>query len=69
MTAATRREECSAEGTVYVAFELGARTWHLAIGTRTGERPRHYTVAAGDLAAVWEKVARARAQWGWSAVS
>lgn len=69
MTATTRREECIAEDAVYVACELGARTWHLAIGTCTGERVRHYVVPAGDLGAVQEKVARARTQWGLPAAS
>jgi transposase len=64
MTATTRPVECTAERTLYVAFELSAKTWRLAVTTDRGERPRHYTVESGDLQAVQERLARARTQWG-----
>ena len=64
MTDTTRQLECTAERTLYVAFELSATTWRLAVTTDRGERPRHYTVDSGDLVAVQERLVRARAQWG-----
>jgi len=63
MTEATRRTECTAGRTLYVAFELSAGTWRLAVGTDQPDRPRHYTVPARDLGAVWEKLERARTHW------
>jgi transposase len=64
MTDTTRQLECTAERTLYVAFELSAKTWRLAVTTNRGERPRHYTVDSGDLGAVQERLARARTAWG-----
>jgi transposase len=49
---------------LYVAFELSAKTWRLALTTDRGERARHYTVDSGDMRAVLDRVARARAAWG-----
>jgi transposase len=46
-----------------VAFELGHASWRLAVTTDRGERPRHYTVAGGDVAAALGKLERARTQW------
>lgn len=64
MTEMTRRGECSAVRTLYVAFELGARSWRLAMTTDRQEATRHDVVAAGDVRAVLGKLARARARWG-----
>jgi transposase len=47
-----------------MALELSAKSWRLALTTDQGERPRHYTVESGDLRAVHDRLARARAQWG-----
>jgi transposase len=63
MTETIRHGESTAVRTLYVAFELSAKTWRLAMTTDRGERPRHYTVAGGDVGAVLEKLARARAAW------
>ena len=60
MTDTTRPVECRAERTLYVAFELSARTWRLALTTDRRERPRHYVVDSGDLVAVQERLARGR---------
>jgi transposase len=49
---------------LYVAFELSAKTWRLALTTDRGERARHYTVDSGDMRAVLDRLARARMQWG-----
>ncbi len=64
MTETARQMESSAVGTLYVAFELGDAKWKLAMTTDRGERPRHYTVEAGDVVAVFEKLERARRAWG-----
>jgi len=69
MTDTTRQLECSAERTLYVAFELSAKTWRLALTTDRGERPRHYVVDSGDLVAVQERLGRARTQWGLAAAT
>ena len=69
MTDTTRQVECTAEPTLYVAFELSAKTWRLALTTDRGERPRHYVVDGGDLVAVQERLARARTQWGLAAAT
>src|SRR5512138_3669494 len=63
MTETARQMESSAVRTVYVAFELGNAKWKLAMTTDRGERPRHYTVEAGDIMAVFEKLERARRAW------
>jgi transposase len=48
---------------LYMAFELGEKNWKLALGD--GARsPSHYTVAAGDTAALLECIAKAKARCG-----
>ena len=64
MTETIRQAESTVVRTLYVAFELANATWKLAVTTDRGERPRHYTVAAGDVAAAFVKLERARGQWG-----
>ncbi len=64
MTETTRRRESTAGGRIYVAFELGARTWKLAVTTDRGDPVRHYTVAAGEVGSARAKVDKARQQWG-----
>jgi transposase len=64
MAETTRQQECTAERMVFVALELSAATWRLAVTTDRGEAPRHYTVPSGDVPAVRERVARACARWG-----
>jgi transposase len=63
MTEKTRREQSTAARTLYVAFELSAQKWRLALTTDCGETARHYTVEAGDLVAVLERLAKARQVW------
>jgi transposase len=64
MTETTRQMECSASRTLYVALELSATTWRLAVTTDRGERVRQYSVPAGALSEVAERLARARRHWG-----
>src|SRR6202521_3060925 len=48
---------------LYMAFELGEKSWKLSLGD--GVRgPSRYTVAAGDTAAVLECIAKAKARCG-----
>ena len=48
---------------LYMAFELGEKNWKLSLsdGARS---PSHYTVAAGDTAALLECIAKAKARCG-----
>ena len=48
---------------LYMAFELGEKNWKLSLGD--GARsPSRYTVAAGDIAALLECIAKAKARCG-----
>ncbi|SAL07068.1 Transposase [Caballeronia calidae] len=46
-------------GTLYVAFELGDRSWKLSLGDGV-RAPSRCTVAAGDTAAVFTAIAKAK---------
>ncbi|WP_375542301.1 hypothetical protein [Paraburkholderia sp. CNPSo 3274] len=46
---------------LYVAFELGDRSWKLSLGNG-GRAPSRSTVAAGDTAAVFAAIAKAKAR-------
>lgn len=68
MTAATRPEFRSVnESTLYVAFELSAKQWKLAMTSGFGVDPWLTTVPAGDLRGVERAVARARTRFKVSA--
>ena len=48
---------------LYMAFELAEKNWKLSLGD--GARgPSHYTVAAGDTAALLECIGKAKARCG-----
>jgi transposase len=50
---------------LYMDFELGEKNWKLALGD--GARsPSHYTVAAGDTAALLECIAKAKVRCGFT---
>lgn len=53
--------------TLYVALELGCEKWVLASATQAAEKPRFRTVAARNLAAFNEEIAKAKARFGLSA--
>ena len=58
MTATTRPEFGSvSEPTLYVAFELSAKQWKLAMTSGFGVEPWMRTVAAGDLGGVQRALA------------
>ena len=64
-TAATRHEkDNSATLALYLAFELGEKTWKLGFTTGAGQRPRLRTVTARDVAAVLAEVERAKERFG-----
>ena len=52
------------ESTLYVAFELSAKQWKLALTSGFGVAPWVRTVASGDLGAVARVVAQGRARFG-----
>lgn len=64
MTKTTRQPESTALQTLYASLELGDVKWHVAVTTAAQERPRHYTIDAGDVPMLLEKLERARSQSG-----
>ena len=54
-------------GTLYVALELGCDKWVLASATQAAQKPRFRTVAARNLAAFQEEIAKAKARFGLAA--
>jgi len=56
---ALRGQDTSIIGQLYVAFELGDRSWKLSLGDGV-RAPSRCTVAAGDTAAVMTAIARAK---------
>jgi transposase len=64
MTAMIRSEVSVNESVLFVAFELGKKTWKLAMTTGLAMTPWLRTVAGGDLAAVDVVLQRARERFG-----
>lgn len=61
MTTMTRLAECIAPTrTLYVALELSARQWKLAMTSGFGQRPRQRTIAVGDGRALLAECGRAK---------
>ncbi|MBL8795879.1 MAG: IS110 family transposase [Planctomycetia bacterium] len=54
----------SSPRTLYVALELGCDKWVLASATQAAEKPRFRTVAARNLGALQEELAKAKARFG-----
>jgi len=50
--------------TLYVAFELGWKTWKLASTVGLGQRPRISTIPAGDTEAVVKEISKALERFG-----
>jgi transposase len=68
MTATTRPEFRSvSEPTLYVAFELSAKEWKLAMTSGFGVEPWLRTVRAGDLRGVERAIGQAQTRFGLSA--
>lgn len=53
--------------TLFVAVELSAARWHLAMASGPGDAPRECDIAAGDAVAWEREVARAKARFGLAA--
>jgi transposase len=64
MIAMTRSAVSVNETVLFVAFELGKKTWKLAVTTGFGMAPWLQTVAGGDVGAVVAVIAAARARFG-----
>ena len=60
MNATIRPEGSVRESTLYVAFELSAKDWKLAMAPRMDVKPYIRTVSAGDVPAVGRACAQAR---------
>jgi hypothetical protein len=60
MIAKTRSEVSVNEPVLFVAFELGKKSWKLAVTTGFGVAPWLRTVASGDLNAVADVLAGAQ---------
>jgi transposase len=69
MTAMIRSEVSVSESVLFVAFELGKKSWKLAMTTGLAVPPWVRTVEAGDLAAVDNVLQRARARFGVAAAA
>ncbi|WP_232445154.1 hypothetical protein [Burkholderia ubonensis] len=54
-------QDTTITGSLYVAFELGDRSWKLSLGDGV-RAPSCCTVAAGDIAAVFTAIAKAKAR-------
>ena len=64
MIATTRPEISVSEPTLYVAFELSAQNWKLAMTSGFGVAPWLRTMPAGDLRAVERAIRQARIRFG-----
>jgi transposase len=64
MTATTRTAKCKASEVLFVAFELSAKSWKLALGTAGSSTPRIVTVAAGARDRVVAELMKAKARFG-----
>jgi len=64
MIATTRPEISVSEPTLYVAFELGKKTWNLAMTSGFGVAPRLRSVASRDWRGVERALAQGRVRWG-----
>jgi transposase len=65
MTTATQNEHYNAhEAVLFLAFELGEKTWTLGCTTGHGQKPRERTIAARDPKRLLEEVAHAKSRFG-----
>jgi transposase len=62
MTANLREQAYESERILYMALELSNRKWRLALSD--GVHRRQKTIAAGDLLALDEELAKTKAKWG-----
>jgi transposase len=63
--AATQKHSTTAKTSVlYLAFELGASSWKLAMTTAFGQAPRWKTIDAGNLAKLQSEILNAKKRFG-----
>jgi transposase len=67
MTATTRRVECNASATLWVALELGSTKWVLGYTSGPAQPARVRTIPAGDLAAFEREITSAKVRLGLAA--
>jgi transposase len=60
MDETTRSREYSTFPTLYLAFELGNKTWRLGFSIGLGQRPRERCIGAGDTVALEEEIRLAK---------
>lgn len=56
--------EAIRQPTLYIAFELSNQKWRLGFTVGPGQPPRERIIAAGDLTALQQEIARARQRFG-----
>src|SRR5215468_7804728 len=64
-TTATHQEQSHpTEATLFLAFELSAKTWELGFTTGHGQQPRERTVSARQQERVLDEIAQAKRRLG-----
>lgn len=67
MTGATRRTDCNSEPWLYLAFELGEKSWKLGFSNGLGQKPRFRQVSARNVKALGKEIEAAKRRFGlWS---
>lgn len=66
MTATLQDQATTNAEVLYMALELSGAKWRLALATPASARARHWTIEAGDLAALIRVIERAKAKFGLS---
>jgi hypothetical protein len=61
---ATQRLDSSLGQTLFMALELGQRTWKLAFSPGLGDKARYRTMAGGDVGHLTQEIAQARKHFG-----
>ena len=60
--AVLRRKDTTPSAALYMSFDLGDKQWHLSFGDGRSGVSR-YTIAAGDTAAVADRIVKAAARF------
>lgn len=66
MSNETRDVQCSGSAAcLFMALDLGSKTWQIAFAVGLGHRPRMVRMPARDLRRLWEEIERAKARYEW----
>ena len=66
-SATTSRDQDHTEpSTLFLAFELGAKTWKLGFSIGLAQRPRERNIPSGDIERLTQEIARAKKRFGLS---